>query len=232
MVAGHRHDFRQSMKHTIVLLIALMPSPFRQDPAIKIPVWRTLKENRSEAPSSFKCRQVAASPEQLWRRYVTRNRMWVRYAMNIVFQFRQFFFDLFVAAGVEVPHTITCRRKIGSGAAAPLLLPILYVKRVFLFPGLALRRDFIFAARGRLPFAQVTNSSQALEHQRRAPETRSRALQSDRFANRRHLIIQGIRPRSEVACTFQSARLSTVSRGKIEDQSHSLLLKTARVVRE
>ena len=140
MVAGHRHDFRQSMKHTIVLLIALMPSPFRQDPAIKIPVWRTLKENRSEAPSSFKCRQVAASPEQLWRRYVTRNRMWVRYAMNIVFQFRQFFFDLFVAAGVEVPHTITCRRKIGSGAAAPLLLPILYVKRVFLFPGLALQR--------------------------------------------------------------------------------------------
>ena len=30
------------------------------------------------------------------------------------------------------------RGKIGSGAPAPLLLPILYVKRVFLFPGLAL----------------------------------------------------------------------------------------------
>ena len=35
--------------------------------------------------------------------------------------------------------TITRRRKIGSGAAPPLLLPILCVKRVFLFPGLALR---------------------------------------------------------------------------------------------
>jgi len=34
-------------------------------------------------------------------------------------------------------HTITCRTKIGSGAAAPLSLPILYVKRGFLFPGLA-----------------------------------------------------------------------------------------------
>lgn len=45
-------------------------------------------------------------------------------------------------------HTITCRRKIGSGAAAPLLLPILYVKRVFLFPGLALfRRCRLAAAR-------------------------------------------------------------------------------------
>ena len=38
-------------------------------------------------------------------------------------------------------HTITRSKKIGSGAAVPLLLPILYVKRVFLFPGLALVFD-------------------------------------------------------------------------------------------